>query len=144
VAHAGDPDGGRRTVDLLPGAALLLIDLDNFKLVNDSRGHAAGDELLKTVAAHCDAAMRPADTLARIGGDEFAVVAPGAGYAGAERLAEGLADAIAAAAAHATIAWAVCPDDGEDGDALLRIADRRLYEGKAARRAHPARLALGD
>lgn len=135
VARARDTEVGRRTVDLLPGAALLLIDLDNFKLVNDSRGHAAGDELLKTVAAHCHAAVRPADTLARIGGDEFAVVAPGGGAAGAQRLAEGLAEAIGAAGARATIAWAVCPDDGEGEDALLRVADRRLYDGKAARLA---------
>jgi len=142
VAYARETASGRRTADLLPGAALLLIDLDGFKLVNDSRGHAAGDELLKTVAAHCGAAVRPADTLARIGGDEFAVVAPGAGAGGAERLSDGLRRAIAAAGAHATIAWAVCPDDAEGEDALLRTADRRLYEGKAARHAGPGRLAL--
>jgi len=131
-AH-GDVDLGRRAGDDHPGSVVLLVDLDRFKLVNDSRGHAAGDDLLRVVAAHCDAAVRPGDTLARIGGDEFAVVAPGAGVAGAERLAAALREAIRAAGAEATIAWAVHPADGRSEDALLRAADRRLYQGKAGR-----------
>ncbi|MDX6640805.1 MAG: diguanylate cyclase [Solirubrobacteraceae bacterium] len=133
----GDIDRCRRAGDDSPGAVLVLMDLDGFKRVNDSLGHAAGDELLRSVAAHCDAVVRPGDTLARIGGDEFAVVAPDAGAAGAHRLAAALHDAIASAGAEATIAWSVHPDDGLGESDMLRAADRRLYEGKAARPGAP-------
>jgi diguanylate cyclase (GGDEF)-like protein len=129
----GDVERGRRTADEQPGSVLLLMDLDDFKRVNDSRGHAAGDDLLRSVSAHCDAVVRPGDTVARIGGDEFAVVAPDAGEAGAVRLAAALARAIDRAGAQATIAWAVHPQDGVGEDALLRAADRRLYDGKTGR-----------
>ena len=141
IGAAGDVARGRRAADLDPGTALVLMDLDDFKAVNDAHGHAAGDELLRTVAAHCDAAVRPGDTLARIGGDEFAIVAPGAGEGGAERLAAGLRQALNAAGAHATIAWAVHPADGATEEDLLRAADRRLYAGKSGARPHFGRLA---
>jgi diguanylate cyclase (GGDEF)-like protein len=130
----GEIDRGRRMIDEHPGCVLLLIDLDDFKLVNDSRGHAAGDDLLQAVAAHCAEVIRPGDTLARIGGDEFALVAPGAGHPGAERLAAALDSAIERAGGRATIAWAVHPADGTTAEPLLRAADRRLYAGKAGRR----------
>jgi diguanylate cyclase (GGDEF)-like protein len=126
--------GRRASDDDTADAALLLMDLDDFKAVNDTRGHAAGDELLRAVAAHCHAVVRPGDMVARIGGDEFAVIAFGAGRAGAERLAADLAEAIEHAGTSATIAWATHPDDGHDQEALLRAADRRLYDGKAERR----------
>jgi diguanylate cyclase (GGDEF)-like protein len=132
----GDVDRGRRADDGAD-AVLLLIDLDDFKLVNDSRGHAAGDDLLRTVAAHCHGVVRPGDTVARIGGDEFAVIAPGAGAVGAVRLAAALRTAIQRAGAQATIAWATHPDDGDTEEALLRAADRRLYVGKAEARERP-------
>jgi diguanylate cyclase (GGDEF)-like protein len=132
VAARGEAAQGRRAADDDPGFALLVFDLDRFKLVNDTQGHPAGDRLLRTVAANCAAIVRPADTLARIGGDEFAVIAPGAGIGGAERLASELLVAVRRAGAEATVAWAVHPDDGSEGDALLRQADRRLYRGKAA------------
>jgi diguanylate cyclase (GGDEF)-like protein len=133
TARAGDMDLGRRSTDGAPGFALILLDLDGFKHVNDTKGHPAGDHLLRLVASHCAAAVRPGDTLARIGGDEFAVVAPGAGGTGAQRLADALREAIEEAGARTTVAWAVHPDDGETGEALLRAADRRLYTGKADR-----------
>ena len=103
------------------------------RLVNDTHGHPAGDRLLRAVAANCSAIVREGDTLARIGGDEFAVIAPGAGAIGAQRLAD-RADSPRSARAgiEATVAWAMHPDDGTDAEALLRAADRRLYEGKAA------------
>ncbi|MFL5846801.1 MAG: GGDEF domain-containing protein [Solirubrobacteraceae bacterium] len=131
VAARGTAGEGRRDGDERPGFALLLFDLDRFKLVNDTKGHPAGDRLLRAVAATCAAVVREGDTLARIGGDEFAVIAPGAGVRGAERLAGELLDAVRRAGIDATVAWAVHPDDGATGEELLRAADRRLYDGKA-------------
>lgn len=132
VAARGEAGLHRRAADERPGFALLVFDLDRFKRINDTEGHPAGDRLLRTVAANCGAIVRPGDTLARIGGDEFAVIAPDAGTEGACRLGGELLDAVRRAGIEATVAWAVHPDDGADGDALLRTADRRLYEGKAA------------
>jgi diguanylate cyclase (GGDEF)-like protein len=141
IGAAGEPEVGRRASDVQPGTVLLLLDLDDFKGVNDAHGHARGDDLLRAVAAQCHAVVRPGDTLARIGGDEFALVAPGAGEPGAQRLAHELADAIGRAGAQATVAWAVHPVDGTDQDALLRAADRRLYAAKPASRSYAYRFA---
>jgi len=135
IGARGDLELGRRSSDEPSGdSALVLMDLDDFKTVNDTLGHAAGDDLLRAVAAHCHAVVRPGDVVARIGGDEFAVIAFGAGRVGAERLAADLAEAIEQAGTSATIAWATHPEDGNDQEALLRAADRRLYDGKAERR----------
>ncbi|MCW2992066.1 MAG: hypothetical protein JWM73_2660 [Solirubrobacterales bacterium] len=131
VAARGGSVHGRRDDDERPGFALLVFDLNRFKLVNDTKGHPAGDRLLRCVAANCAAIVREGDTLARIGGDEFAVIAPGAGEGGATRLAAELLEAVRSAGIEATVAWAVHPADGRDGESLLRAADRRLYEGKA-------------
>jgi diguanylate cyclase (GGDEF)-like protein len=107
------------------------VDLDHFKAVNDAHGHARGDEVLRALARSARGSLREGDVLARIGGDEFAVIAPGAGEGGATRLAAELLEAVRSAGIEATVAWAVHPADGRDGESLLRAADRRLYEGKA-------------
>lgn len=132
-------------------AALLLIDFDDFKAVNDTYGHPVGDEVLRTVAAACEPEVRGVDCFARIGGDEFAVVAPGAGAAGAERLAAALQTAIAAAPrvsetgpVAVTVAWATVPEDATSAEHLFRVADRRLMERKRARKTiAPRRLRGG-
>jgi diguanylate cyclase (GGDEF)-like protein len=119
-------------------AALLLIDLDGFKHVNDTLGHETGDLVLQHVASALRAAIRGADTAARLGGDEFAVVLPGADGAGATRAATSvlagiatLPDALAGKLrAGASIGIALYPRDGDDVATLLRHADGAMYEAK--------------
>ena len=135
---------------------MLLIDLDNFKEVNDTLGHRAGDELLKAAARRLQSAVRPGDLAARFGGDEFAVLlADGSPPSGAEVLAARLirtfnapfliwdaqAD-VRASIGVATSADAPPEEDGDAADILLRNADLALYaakaDGKAVwRRYHP-------
>jgi diguanylate cyclase (GGDEF)-like protein len=131
--------GGRRGER--PAAALLLIDFDDFKAVNDTHGHPVGDAVLRAVAGACAPELRAEDCLARVGGDEFAVVAPGEGEAGATRLAAALETAIAAAempegvgSVAVTVAWATAPGDGAEPEQLVSIADRRLLQRKRARK----------
>ena len=134
--------------------ALLLLDLDQFKLVNDTRGHAAGDAVLRTVAAQLLRGMRGSDIIARIaaedqgpeigrlGGDEFAIVLPriaSAQDAGdvAARLLKALeepsqdcSDVTDSPSASASIGIAVFPDDGRNAETLLKHADVALYHAK--------------
>jgi len=119
--------------------ALVLFDFDDFKSINDLHGHPTGDIVLRTVAHAAQSAVRKGDCLARIGGDEFAVIAPGAEEGGAQRLVEALAERIDAAAmpegiddVGVTFAWAVSPVDAKDGDTLLSRADQRLLARKRA------------
>jgi diguanylate cyclase (GGDEF)-like protein len=117
---------------------LLLADVDSFKQINDRFGHTTGDRVLREVAAHTSAAVRTGDCLARIGGDELALVAPGAGSDAARRLAE----ALRTAGTHVdsgdgpvslTVSHAVYPEDGTDRFTLMRSLDRELHLQKDAR-----------
>lgn len=119
------------------GVALVLFDLDGFKGVNDELGHPVGDEVLRAVATACSAVVREGDCLARIGGDEFAVVAPGAGPAGVRRLLAGLEGAIleaelphAVSGLGASFASALAPIDALTAAELLDRADQRLLDRK--------------
>ena len=109
-----------------------MVDLDDFKVVNDTRGHAAGDDLLCDVARTLADALRPSDVLGRLGGDEFAVLLPEAGpgelRAAAERLEQRLG-----AVAKASIGLASLPVDGLTADDLHRAADTDLYRAKQRR-----------
>ncbi len=137
--------GGRRGTDSEP-LALLLLDLDDFKAINDDYGHQTGDDVLREVARRALAILRSTDTLARIGGDEFAVIAPGSHGEGAQRMAEAIRSAVAlggsgsiAPTPKASIGWAVFPEDGEDFESLMRCADERLLSLKG--NGNGARLA---
>jgi len=113
---------------------LVSLDLDHFKDVNDTRGHAAGDELLRWAVDVIDDTVRPMDTLGRLGGDEFAVIVPGAGPDDAAGVAARLQTALAARAP-ASIGVACFPTDGADREELQRSADLNLYAGKRDRGA---------
>ncbi len=123
--------------------ALLFLDLDHFKIVNDTLGHAVGDRLLQAVAARLSACVRDSDTISRQGGDEFLIVLPGLhGAESASRVAQKILDAMTPSFAvddHAltcsfSIGIAMHPDDGADLDALLLKADTAMYAAKEAGR----------
>ncbi len=131
----------RRKAELL---ALLFVDLDNFKTINDSLGHPVGDALLKQVAARLAGVMRKGDTLARLGGDEFVVLLEGlreAEDAGAvaQKVLRALAEPILvdgrSLATSCSIGISVYPADGMDGTTLLRNADMAMYSAKDRGRA---------
>jgi diguanylate cyclase (GGDEF)-like protein len=124
--------------------AVLFVDLDRFKDVNDELGHAAGDEVLRTIAARIDAGLRPGDTVARFGGDEFVVVCEDVGGAAdAIEVAERLRAALSApiplpngrqATITASIGVALPDRPDRTAEVLLQAADRAMYEVKASGR----------
>jgi diguanylate cyclase (GGDEF)-like protein/PAS domain S-box-containing protein len=125
--------------------ALLLLDLDDFKEVNDTLGHSAGDELLIAVAERITACVREVDTCARLGGDEFAIVQVGAHDAdGADRLCKRLIEAIEQpfvvhdqeVVVGTSIGVSFFPRDGTKVEQLLKNADLALYQAKSSGRGN--------
>lgn len=125
--------------------ALLVIDLDKFKEVNDTLGHHTGDVLLKQVAARMHSVVRDSDLLARLGGDEFAILAEDIGRPEytkilAERLLQALLEPFViddmSLDVGASIGAAVYPSDGEDFDTLIHHADVAMYRAKEIRNAY--------
>ncbi|MEO5692324.1 MAG: GGDEF domain-containing protein [Usitatibacter sp.] len=120
------------------GFALVMFDLDGFKLVNDAWGHAAGDKLLAMVADRARDCMRGSDTVGRLGGDEFLAILPEASREGALQVAEKLRAAMSAPyslgkhTAHlgASVGVSYFGKHGNDAEALQRSADMALYEAK--------------
>src|SRR5262245_52036310 len=119
--------------------ALLVMDLDRFKEINDTFGHQFGDLLLKEFARRLRGLLRTADTVARLGGDEFAVLLPSAGSAGdaalmAEKILAALLPSFSiegqSLEVSASIGIALCPRDGDDWTTLLRCADVAMYAAK--------------
>jgi len=120
--------------------ALLFIDLDDFKSVNDSLGHAVGDQLLVTISTRVQACLRASDTVARLGGDEFVVLTPDiTGEAEVEHITERLLAAVVEpqflggrkVVARCSIGIAVFPDNGDSVEALMANADNAMYQAKA-------------
>ena len=115
---------------------LLLIDLDDFKEVNDTRGHLAGDRVLRETAAVLTGRIREVDFAARLGGDEFVVVCPETGQPGLQTLAAGLERALAEHDVSASVGVGQRePADGGSADLISR-ADTAMYERKRHRRLH--------
>jgi len=121
--------------------ALLFIDLDNFKTVNDRWGHDAGDEVLQIVAKRMLSQLRQTDTVFRLGGDEFAVLLINVAQPGsAEQLAQRLIQSVqepmwvknALMPVGATVGLAFCPQDSQDSAELLQQADQAMYQAKRA------------
>lgn len=128
VSSAVAAPGGRQAV-------VCLVDLDGFKSVNDTRGHAAGDAVLKAVGAALGAVMRETDTVARLGGDEFAVLADASANGSGQVLAERLRAAVAHAGADRGVTASVGLAEvrpGDDVEDLMHRADAAMYRFKTA------------
>jgi diguanylate cyclase (GGDEF)-like protein len=122
--------------------ALLFLDLDGFKQVNDTFGHDAGDELIKTVASRLTACVRKSDSVARIGGDEFTLILEEIeGTADIVNVAKKVIDIVSRPVAiggqqifvGCSIGIAAYPEGGEDVDTLLKHADMAMYQAKSLR-----------
>jgi diguanylate cyclase (GGDEF)-like protein/PAS domain S-box-containing protein len=133
-----------------PPLAVLYVDLDDFKLVNDELGHAAGDEVLMEVARRLLTYVRPEDTIARMGGDEFAILVEGVDALGAEAIATRIVNAIAAAPVtvgdrdvpvSASVGVASAANGAVASEALLNRADLAMYAAKSAGKGQSAMYA---
>jgi diguanylate cyclase (GGDEF)-like protein len=129
----------------------MLLDLDRFKVINDTFGHLVGDRVLIEVARALVACVRSQDTLARQGGDEFSILAPETGEDHAEGLAARARDSLEAAtngSLSTSVGWATFPADGEDAATLLAVADVALRDAKrdrgAQQRQHAGTLSLAE
>jgi diguanylate cyclase (GGDEF)-like protein/PAS domain S-box-containing protein len=136
--------------------ALLFVDLDGFKQVNDVHGHAVGDRLLQAVAQRLRDGVRTSDTVARLGGDEFVVLLTALKLTGgALQVAEQLRQRLAApypglvlpsgpdVHVDCSVGVALYPDDARDGDALLRLADEAMYRAKRGGKGRIAQAVAG-
>jgi diguanylate cyclase (GGDEF)-like protein len=119
--------------------ALLLLDIDHFKQLNDTYGHPMGDVVLKRVAETLTRELRKGDVLARFGGEEFVILLPEGSKRGAGEFAERIREAIASAPIHpggprrkvtVSVGWAQCPEDAPGVAELVEMADRALYFAK--------------
>lgn len=139
-----------RLAQLLPEArrhqwqiAIMFIDLDRFKIINDTLGHQIGDELLRDVAIRLSRVVRETDFVARLGGDEFVILLPAiCGPADAAVIANKIIGALSSPVitdghelhTSPSIGISIFPDDGSDGDTILKNADTAMYHAKSAGR----------
>lgn len=129
------------------GFTVLYIDLDNFKNLNDTQGHAAGDRILQEVSRSIQCCVRPEDLVVRLGGDEFCVIlrqvqSEQTTWTVSQRIRDSIREASAGTGVECSIGTACYPADGKDLDALLHAADRRMYEEKTAHHAFFGRLQI--
>ena len=120
--------------------ALLMVDVDSFKQLNDSFGHAVGDQVLCTIANRLQQSVRLTDTVARMGGDEFTVLLNGLRHESeAQKIASQLVSNVCApividgrtVEVSVSVGVATCPEDGDNVETLLRNSDAALYQAKA-------------
>ncbi|MDE3070187.1 MAG: GGDEF domain-containing protein, partial [Acidobacteriota bacterium] len=138
--HAVNEALARRGGEEAGSLAIAIVDLDNFKRVNDRHGHAAGDSVLRGIAAALGAAARDEDLVARIGGDEFALIVRRGGSGAVQSLGSRCIAAVERAAGDAgfgdclvsaTVGFALCPQHGNGLEDLLHAADEALMGAKA-------------
>ncbi len=118
---------------------LLFLDLDGFKVINDTLGHAVGDELLRSVAGRLRSVLRGSDTVARLGGDEFVILATSTNPEYAAQLAQKVLDQLRepisvsgeSLSVTGSVGIAIFPDNGANGQQLMRAADMAMYTAKA-------------
>ncbi|MEY2441979.1 MAG: hypothetical protein QOJ46_1405 [bacterium] len=132
-------------------AALLLIDVDDFKRINDTHGHKAGDRALKAIVIAISGRLRDTDVFARIGGDEFAAMLPYAGAAQARAVADDLRRAVSGSPIHLadaitvvlsiSVGIALIDPETESDESVLAAADRAMYEDKSRNARATARIA---
>jgi diguanylate cyclase (GGDEF)-like protein len=127
-------------VELGKPFGLILADMDNLKEVNDTEGHAVGNDLLRRAADLLSRRLEHTDQLARIGGDEFAIITSTPGTDAVRALCGRLTAALAEHGMSMSFGWAVCPRDGDSSLLLYRAADERLYAQKLIR----SRLSAGE
>jgi diguanylate cyclase (GGDEF)-like protein len=132
--------------------AVMLVDLDGFKSINDTRGHPAGDQALVQLASRLRTSVRGSDTVARYGGDEFVILAGELDRAeDATMIAEKVADMVqlplalagGPASVSCSIGISVFPDDAEDAEALIALADKAMYASRSASGQRYAFFAAG-
>lgn len=138
----------------LDGLAVLVLDLDDFKEVNDRHGHLVGDDLIVAVAERLQAQLRATDTVARLGGDEFAILLPGVVDAeNAERIAQQIVDSLTVpfeleagiqVRTGASVGISFAPTHGKDTTTLLRCADVAMYQAKSRKAERSGQAALYD
>jgi diguanylate cyclase (GGDEF)-like protein len=148
--HRGSQERLRLEVERATGAgsalSVVVLDLDHFKLINDSYGHAEGDRVLAAAAAKLRASVREADAVGRLGGEEFMLVLPGVSAVTATEAADRARVALGEVRVHGrplqcSAGVATCPDDASDAAALLERADAALYAAKHAGRRQTRRYA---
>jgi diguanylate cyclase (GGDEF)-like protein len=140
----GKPESGKRSGDGDPRAAVLFVDIDGFKAVNDTEGHLIGDELLALAARRISAAVRPQDTVARLGGDEFVVLVPDVDPSTAVSIGQRIVDVfrqsfLAAGSVRRSLTLSVgiaVVAAGTDPGEALRQADTAMYHAKRSGRDH--------
>ena len=127
-----------RSIRSAEPVSLIMLDIDNFKVLNDTRGHQVGDEVLREVAIALQAGSREFDTIARYGGEEFAVILPGCGpdaaWASAQRLHRLVTEGVTSVPITVSLGVASAPTQAQTAQSLVKAADDALYRAKRAGR----------